>query len=119
MADSDAVKKLGEAARSGFKSKKDPFAGAREGAMKALGGDPMEAQGPAENLFAQPGAPAPSAMPAAPASPAPMGEDDQLQALSDEQRRLTGKPMSLDEAKAALQRRSQRLAPQTYHSIEH
>lgn len=116
MADSDAVKKLGEAARSGFKSKKDPFAGAREGALKAM--SPDREQAPArEDLFAQKAAPAPGPS-AMPSPAAPMAEEDQLQALSDEQMRLTGRPMSLDEAKAALQRRQQKSAPQVYPSLE-
>lgn len=119
MADSDAVKKLGEAARSGFKSpKKDPFGEAREGALKAIGEIPPQI--PATDLFAQK-APAPSPMPAmvAPSpSPSPMGMDDQFQALSDEQQRMTGRPMSLEEAKAALQRRGQKASPEIYRSIE-
>lgn len=115
MADSDAVKQLGKAARSGFKTPNAKnFDEARSGAMQAMDA-PMAPAAP-PSLFAPQSAP--SAKPSAMASPSAMAEDDQLQALSDAQERQTGRPMTLEEAKAALQRRSQMAAPQVYPSIE-
>lgn len=115
MADSDAIRQLGEAARKGFKAPKN-FGEARKGALEQMEAMPSPTPAPQENLFAgHMAAPSPSPMASPTAAP---GEDDQLQEIADAYHHSNGGSMSLEEAKAALARRSQKTTPQTYPSVE-
>ena len=103
MANSDAVKRLGDASRSAFKTPpKAPeaksFDEAREGALSQMGNR---------------GLPANEAAPKAPKmKPREKDEGDRLQEASDQ-----GGGLSLDDAKAALSRRK-KAKPEVYRAVE-
>lgn len=91
------------------------FQEAHEGAMRQLLGG---GEYPAAQLAPQ-AAPSPRVSPAAPMpAPSPRGVDDQIQDLSDEMERQTGRQPSYQEVLDAFNRRKQKGAREVYKSIE-
>lgn len=103
----DAIQKLGEAARSGFKTPKKPktFGEAREGAMAEMQGygGGAERSGPK----------APAKKEAPRVKSREDQEADELQRISDE-----GGGLSLEQAQEAMARRRKKAKPEVYSAVE-